>query len=85
MEMEIMLLLLSHCVLLLETRKSLLPRLPQALLHLGLAKIWMVLRDLGDGNVDLNATTGVMKVMLRNVTIYVLSCMCLWKKWKWFI
>lgn len=39
----------------------------------------LVLRDLADGNDDLNATTGVMKVMLRNATISVLSCMCLWK------
>lgn len=36
--------------------QRLLSRLPQKLLHLGLARIWMVLRNLGDGNVDVNAT-----------------------------
>lgn len=53
LELEVTPLLLSQ---------RLLSRLPQELLYLGLARIWMVLRNLGDGNVDLNATTCVMKV-----------------------
>ena len=53
LEVEVTPLLLSQ---------RLLSRLPQELLYLRLARMWMVLKNLGDGNVDLKATTCVMKV-----------------------